>query len=240
MIYYFSATGNSRWIAEQLASITDDIALDIMDPSTPKSINDQILGLVFPVYAWGPPDIVLDFIKRLEGKPSFTFAVCTCGDEAGHTMKKLSRVLKLDSTYSISMPNNYVLGSDLEEDKVIRAKIIKAKEGLQSIGLEIVNRKPVNKVNLGKLPWLKSNLVNFGFNNFARSTKPFYATDGCSSCQKCVKVCPAETITMIKGKPHWGKRCFQCTACINTCPEEAIQYGKSTLNRKRYQLEKYI
>ena len=39
MIYYFSATGNSRWIAEQLASISDDIALDIINTCPEEAIQ---------------------------------------------------------------------------------------------------------------------------------------------------------------------------------------------------------
>ena len=240
MIYYFSGTGNSKWIAEELASITGDIALNIMDSSISTLIEGRTIGIIFPVYAWGPPEVVLDFVKKLEGKPSFTFAVSTCGDEAGFSMEKLSEVFRLDSMYSITMPNNYLIGSDLESDEVVRSKISKAKESIQSIGSYIKNKESKNHVNKGKFPWLKSNLINYGFNKVARSTKPFYATDKCTSCQICVRNCPTETISLINGKPHWGERCFQCTACINLCPEEAIQYGKATLKRKRYYINKYL
>ena len=240
MIYYFSGTGNSRWIAEGLASITKDIAFNIMDSSTSRLIEGHTIGIVFPVYAWGPPEVVLDFVTKLDGKPSFTFAVSTCGEEAGYSMEKLNESFHLDSIYSISMPNNYIIGSDLENDEVVRSKISKAKENIQGIGLEIINKKVVNNVNRGKLPWIKSNLINYGFNKVARSTKLFYATDKCTSCQICVRYCPTKTIKLINGKPHWGERCFQCTACINLCPEEAIQYGERTLKRKRYNISKYI
>lgn len=240
MIYYFSGTGNSKWIAEQLASITDDLALDIMDSSTSRLIYGDTIGIVFPVYAWAPPEVVLDFVKKLESQPSFAFGVATCGEEAGYSMEKLNESFRLDSMYSISMPNNYLIGSDLESDEVVRLKISKAKESLQGIGLEIINKKGVNDVNRGKLPWLKSNLINYGFNKLARGTKFFYATDKCTSCQICVKNCPTKIISLINGKPQWGQRCFMCTACINLCPEEAIQYGKGTLKRKRYNISKYI
>lgn len=240
MIYYFSGTGNSRWIAEELASITDDIAFNIMDSSTSRSIEGHTIGIVFPVYAWGPPEVVLDFVKKLDGEPSFTFAVSTCGDEAGYSMEQLNEIFQLDSMYSISMPNNYLIGSDLESYEVVRSKISKAKESLQTISLEIINKESINNINRGKLPWFKSNIIHYGFNKFARSTKLFYATDQCTSCKICVKNCPTKTISLINGKPQWGQRCFQCTACINLCPEEAIQYGKGTLKRKRYNISKYI
>lgn len=240
MIYYFSGTGNSMWIAEELASITGDIALNIMDSSASRLIEGQTIGIVFPVYAWGPPEVVLDFVKKLDGKPSFTFAVSTCGEEAGYSMEKLNESFHLDSMYSICMPNNYLIGSDLESDEVVRSKISKAKENLQGITLDIINKKLVNNVNRGKLPWIKSNVICYGFNKVARSTKSFYATDKCTSCQICIRNCPTKTISLANGKPNWGKKCFHCTACINLCPEEAIQYGKGTLKRKRYNISKYI
>ncbi len=240
MIYYFSGTGNSKWIAEQLASITDYLALDIMDSSTSRLIDGETIGIVFPVYAWAPPEVVLDFVKKLEIQPSFSFGVATCGEDAGYSMEKLNESFQLDSMYSISMPNNYLIGSELESDEVVSLKISKAKESLQGIGSDIINKRLVNNVNRGKLPWLKSNLINYGFNKAARSTKLFYATDKCTSCKICVKNCPTKTISMLNGKPQWGQRCFMCTACINLCPEEAIQYGKGTLKRKRYNISKYI
>ena len=109
MIYYFSGTGNSKWIAEQLASITDDLALDIMDSSTSRLIDGETIGIVFPVYAWAPPEVVLDFVKKLEIQPSFSFGVATCGEDAGYSMEKLNESFQLDSMYSISMPNNYLI-----------------------------------------------------------------------------------------------------------------------------------
>lgn len=240
MIYYFSGTGNSKRVAEQLAAITDDAAVDIMNSPTISSLEDQTIGIVFPIYAWGPPEIVLEFSRKLVDKPSFTFAVCTCGEDAGNAMKKLNQIITLDSMYSISMPNNYVIGSELESDEEILCKITKAKDRIKSIGSKIINKQRGTDVNKGKLSWLKSNLINYGFNKFARSTKPFYATDKCTSCQMCVKNCPAKTISLVNGKPQWDSRCFQCTACINICPEHAIQYGKGTLNRKRYHINKWI
>ena len=44
------------------------------------------VGFVFPVYAWGPPEIVLRFIRRLKmTKPEYLFFVGTCGDDTGRT-----------------------------------------------------------------------------------------------------------------------------------------------------------
>jgi NAD-dependent dihydropyrimidine dehydrogenase PreA subunit/flavodoxin len=237
MIYYFSGTGNSQWIAQQLASKTDDLAVNMMDCSVVTSIENQTVGVVFPIYAWGAPEPVLEFVKKLAGKPVFAFGVCTCGTDAGYAMKKINSIFPLNSTYSVAMPSNYIIGSDVESEESATSKIEKAKERINTIAHQINTKQSVDNVNTGKLPWVKSVLANFGFNKFARSTKPFYVTEKCIACGQCAENCPANTIRMIDGKPHWGQRCYQCTACINRCPVKAIEYGKGTAARSRYQFK---
>ena len=67
MIFYFSGTGNSRWAAEQIAALTGDETRDISRlEKTPEIRNERQIGLVFPIYAWGVPEPMLDFVKTLE------------------------------------------------------------------------------------------------------------------------------------------------------------------------------
>ena len=237
MIFYFSGTGNSRWVAAQIASLTGDKAQDIADRALDCAGERQI-GFVFPVYAWGVPEPVRAFVKTLGSTKAFTFAICTCGSEAGHALKKLG--LALDSGYSLAMPNNYIIGADVDDEATIRRKLDAAREALQTIAGEILARKPVYRVEEGALAGLKSSVVHEGFERFACSTKPFYAEESCNGCGLCARDCPAGTITLKNGKPVWGKACYQCLRCINACPQRAIQYGKSTKNRGRYTLEMYV
>lgn len=240
MIFYFSGTGNSKWVAEQLAAKTGDTAANLTKLTDIPSIQNQTIGIVFPIYAWGVPEPVLEFVKKLEGKPAFAYGVCTCGADAGDAMDKLNAIFSLNSSYSVSLPSNYVMGADIESDESIRVKIAKAKVRLDKIAGQITARQPVHDVSKGKFPWIMSNLANFGFNMAARSTKPFYVTDKCNACGQCVTDCPANTIRLVDGKPSWGAKCYQCTACINLCPTQAIQYGKGTAARGRYRLENYL
>lgn len=240
MIYYFSGTGNSKWVAEQLADKTNDVAANITKLSTLPSLDNQVVGIVFPIYAWGAPEPVLNFARKLVAKPAFTFGVCTCGAEAGNAMEKLSAIFHLDSSYSISLPSNYVMGAEVESEESIASKIANAKIRLDRIAAQINARQPITDVNKGKFPWFMSSMVNFGFNVASRSTKPFFVTDKCISCGQCAEDCPAGTITMVNGKPVWGKKCYQCTACINCCPTRAIEYGKGTAIRGRYQFKDYL
>ncbi len=235
MIFYFSGTGNSAWVARTLADLTGDTAYDLISYRQSPDITERTVGFVFPVYAWGLPAPVTAFVKRLSGEAAFTFALCTCGSEAGYALNRLNRLIRLDSRYSLSMPNNYILGSGCaESDDVIHDKITRAQQTLPVIAQEILAKLPTVRVDVGKMPRLKSTLIHAGFSKFACTTKPFYATDLCNGCGLCAERCPAQTIRLQDGKPIWGKTCYQCTACLNNCPQGAIEYGKSTIGKKRY------
>lgn len=52
LLLYFSATGNTKWISDRLAEKLDDRAIDIMSLTYETDINNKLLVLLFPVYAW--------------------------------------------------------------------------------------------------------------------------------------------------------------------------------------------
>lgn len=90
MIFYFSGTGNSAWVARQIAKAQQEELLAIAEEINKNKeyvLKDgEKVGFVFPVYAWGPPGIVLRFIRQLKMKnPEYLFFVCTCGDDTGRT-----------------------------------------------------------------------------------------------------------------------------------------------------------
>lgn len=244
MIFYFSGTGNSRWVAQTLASMINDTASDISKIEViPPLTDEQQIGLVFPIYAWSAPEPVIAFAKNLHQSAAFTFGICTCGADAGKALKKLSKYFHLDSCYSLMMPNNYIIGGkemDVEKKENCIQKIKSASDILQNIAQEITQKKPVYHVEEGTFPRLKSSIANWGFNHFARTTKPFHVTDACIGCGLCEKNCPAHTITLHDKKPFWDKPCFQCLRCIHECPTAAIQYGASTTNKGRYTIQKYL
>ena len=241
MIFYFSGTGNSAWAARQLARLTGDEACDITDLSELPDLADaRQIGFVFPVYAWGAPEIMADFVKKLPKPQAFTFGVCTCGGDAGLTMKRFSRLYPVSSSYSLLMPNNYIIGSDTDDRDEILRKIAAAREELTRIAREIQRQEKVYRVHEGGLAGIKSCLATFGFNKFARSAKPFFAGNSCSGCGQCVRDCPAHAISLRNGKPVWAAQCYQCLRCINQCPRQAIQYGKATSGRRRYTIWAYL
>lgn len=242
MILYFSGTGNSKWVASLLAKKLNDKSYDIctIDDEIDLSQEKQI-GFVFPVYAWNVPEVMLKYVKKIKKQDVFTFAICTCGADCGKALKHLSKLYHLDSSYSVVMPNNYLIASKIEDLSVITKKIADAKNEIDTIASEITARKKVYRVHEGSLASLKSSIINWGFNKFARSTKPFHVNKQlCNQCGKCASMCPSKTIELIDGYPTWHDQCYMCLRCFNHCPKNAIQYGKNTENKKRYRLDEYL
>ena len=243
MIYYFSATGNSRHAAKVIAQKLGDTAADIvevMKSGNFGSAEDDYTGFVFPVYFWGLPEIIKRFtsmpeVKKTLGK--YVFAVITCGANTGNADKMFSKSLgrRLDYSYSLRMPDNYVIMYDPCAKEKAQKFLRHAHKELDSVCADLRERK---KSRGGSTQGgIKSAFVYMLYNPF-RKTKKFYADEKCISCGLCEKVCPDNVIKIEGGKPVWTKnKCQHCTACINRCPKAAIQYGKGTKERRRYNYE---
>lgn len=243
MIYYFSGTGNSQWIAQQLASLTNDRAVNLAPMIENKVCIETVsagpgerIGLVFPIYAWGAPKIVDEFVAALTVDPTaYAYAVCTCGDDAGLAMQALRKRYPWKAAWSIAMPNNYIPMYDVDNPALSASKLAEAKKRLPAIAEMILNRAAFTDIRHGGLSFIKTTLVNPLFKNFATSTKPFAADDTCTGCGLCAQNCPRHAIRLIEGKPVWIKRhCLMCMACIQRCPVGAIQHGEATRTRGRY------
>lgn len=246
MIYYFSATGNSRHAAKTIAESINDTAVDIVESiknGIYGSKDDEITGFVFPVYFWGLPEIIKQFTSMPQVKNSlgkYVFCVITCGANTGNADKFLAKKLgrNLDYCFSLKMPDNYVIMYDPSPKEKAQKFLRHADKELETICADILSRKCAREGSTQG--GIKSAFVSLLYNPF-RTTKKFYADEKCISCGICVKNCPDNAIEIKNGKPIWvNSKCQHCTACINRCPTAAIQFGKGTAERRRYNYEDTI
>jgi Pyruvate/2-oxoacid:ferredoxin oxidoreductase delta subunit/flavodoxin len=253
MIFYFSGTGNSRWVATQLADYFLDTLYSIGDYEcfeTPLVPEFEVkpgekIGFVFPIHSWGMPPVVTRFIADIQLKGygnQLVYCIMTCGDECGHTDKMFveainSKGLETRHIYSLIMPNSYIClpGFDVDASELQVKKMEQTKIELPKLMSAIENDQPISFYHRGKrFLKIKSGLIYNLFAKYSLTDKPYTCDDKCISCRKCVKACPVSNVELVDGKPMWKGHCTQCLACIHVCPTKSIDYGKITRNKGRY------
>lgn len=261
MIFYFSGTGNTRWVATEIAKGLGEELLYIPNLIREGRYefalkDDERLGFCFPTHGWQPPRIVREFIERLcfdkLSNQTFCWALTTCGDNMGEAMTILNKELaantalrtedgqplQAETQFSVIMPESYVclpfMKTDPEDKE--RWKIENAQRQLHHIISILKDRKRgIEELEKGATPRLYSFVIGGYFNKRMITDKKFTVDgDVCIHCGKCAKVCPVDNI---KGTPpvwlHNG-RCTCCLACYHYCPVHAVNYGKITRKRDQY------
>lgn len=249
MILWYSGCGNSRFVADSLSrELNDDNMVFIPEAArnnTPLQFqNDEILGIVFPVYSWSVPRLVSEFLRTatVKGKPAYIFAACTCGDETGLTEKHLKKDLAkqgltLDAFFSFQMPETYVNlpGFKLDTDENALRKINGTKESLNEAVKLIKQRAQGNFDKLkGGSSFLKSNILKPLFYGLLITDRKFRVSDSCIGCGICAKNCPLHNITIENDRPKWNGHCTNCMSCYHRCPKNAINFGKATIGKGQY------
>ena len=212
MIFYFTGTGNSRWVAEALGTAFDEPLVSIADALN-EGKDENVYPLrerekvffVFPVHSWGPAVLVSRFISRLilSGyKGQEVYFVCTCGDDCGYTDRIMRstlarRGITLTGGFSIQMPNNYILmpGFDVDSKEVETEKLKKAPERLKSI-ISFIKEQKTNFTSDGSLP--KEDFVTASY---------FYGGHSCAACYACLHWCPKNAtllkVPFLKHRPQY-------------------------------------
>ncbi len=246
MIFWHSGTGNSASVAARLASLLSERTCRIdKDVSSCFDLQDgERVIWVFPIYSWGIPPTVLSFIRSvtLAGEGLRHFMVCTCGDDVGLSHSQWRKEIRRRGwlpvgTWSVQMPNNYVLlpGFDVDAVSVAERKLEQSEERLQTVARGIRHAARVDDVVRGSFPWLKSHVLYPLFVRFLMSPRPFAHTDECVHCGKCAAVCPRRNVRIGQDCcPSWGSDCAMCLACYHVCPKHAVRYGQRTVRKHQY------
>lgn len=241
MIFYFTGTGNSLFVAKKLVEDNEqfiNIADCLNDNTFTFNISEEEkVGFVFPVYFYTVPTIIRDFISKLTltGDVLYVYGVITCGggiSQAGAVLKKLlsEKNITLNYVTSMLMPDNSMLFYQIPGTDRAGDRLNNADKACKELKLTLEAREINNPGNVTVI----SDLIGLGY-KACMNTSKFYADDRCISCGLCARDCPEKAIELVSGKPSWVKdKCTKCSRCINSCPVASIQYGKSTINRNRY------
>jgi ferredoxin len=253
-IYYFSGTGNSLHVAKELqARIPQTQLIPIVSLLGESNVeaSAETVGLVFPQYASSTPKLVDRFVGKLDLEAaSYMFAIATRGGTSCYAFDHLDKLLKktgrrLDAFFVLTMPS----GSEpLVEDypsKITEERIATLESGmlkrLDSIQETITSQAPHREEDCSStapapaflrpyipiIKLLEPHLIPLG--KLVESRFGFYADTKCNGCGLCERVCLAQKIRLVEGKPVWQKEaeCFGCLACLNFCPETSVQIAST-------------
>jgi len=245
VIYYFTGTGNSLQLARDLATYLSESKLCAMSENlgNKKIIHKNTrVGLVFPTYFGGLPNIVREFVPRLQLEDCFVFSAVSCGSNIGAANRQLDELLgeqgmKLSAGFQVRMPGNYIVMYQARPIAKIKKILPASRAKIREIA-KILNRNEEHPYENG--PLFGRLMAGVMYNSFLKSldtvAEKYCVTDKCVSCGNCVAICPSRIIKIPKkgAEPQWNGHCEQCLACIQWCPEEAIEFGTKTKGRRRY------
>lgn len=249
MIFYFSGTGNSRYVAHMLGDLLHD---KVIDSNTYIKLNtketfasEKPFVFVAPTYGWQMPHIFETFIKNsVFAGAKQAYFILTCGGDIGNaqeTNRKLcnEKGLVYKGTAELIMPDNYLIMYAPSTRSEAAKLLQKAHPAIEDFARTIKENGFITNKKITVFDKMKSAMINPLFYRFYIKTKKFHATESCISCGKCVTVCPYQNIKLQNDVPVWGNQCTHCCACISYCPTQTIEYGKATVGRDRYHCQEY-
>ena len=248
-IYYFSGTGNSLHVAQELQKRLPESDLvpiaRFLHKDTLKTTADTV-GFVFPNFCLTLPIPLHDFLESVDvASARYLFALCTRGGTPSDAFDYINEFLKrqgrrLDAQLNITMPWNHPLGKDnlpaLATEERVAFLEAEMQRKLDTFSQSILAHEaylPEDTDADYALPqWAKAMFswipksLNYELHRYMyQDMVHFYSDEQCVGCGICEKVCPSRKIQIVNQKPVWQEaiKCYGCFACINYCPQHAIQ-----------------
>jgi len=202
------------------------------------TVDADAIGLAFPLYYAGLPNIVAQFVSKLKfDKPCYIFAVVSCGFPwSGYALHQLKWLLRkkrqqLSAGFYVKMVDNFLLHFDMPDAKAQEALYAEADAKLAAI-IGYAGRREKNVER--ETAWFLYPSHPIYMPKLRQMDRFYTADENCNSCGVCQKVCPVNNIELKDGKPVWLHRCEFCQACIQYCPQKAIQWKNVTQKKGRY------
>jgi flavodoxin/NAD-dependent dihydropyrimidine dehydrogenase PreA subunit len=244
-IMYFSASGNTEKVAQQIASELKKQKLEAilvrMSPSEKgyqEAISKaDIIFLGTPTYMWHTPAIMNDFLKNIhsfENKPVglfATFGAVTVGSNLSNMARKVHRkngritgALQLEGEHSMMFRSENPLAQHKPAEDT--------HQYISDYVARCIERSQQNKT-LRHIPGIMKYAAAFAppviVGKFMPSLK--FNSTACTLCEKCIEACPMDNIALSKKTIQHGSSCISCYNCVRVCPVQAVDADLESMDK---------
>ena len=232
LILYFSATGNTRFVAEVFGRDMGAKCLSIEDEVDFAALikSNEIVAFCFPIYGSRPPRNMREFVQShgayLAGKKVVILAtqMMFSGDGARSLADSLPASVNVIYSQHFNMPNNICNTPMLRHAS--RRKIDRCKRKAEAKIVRIcgdIRQGVVKKRGFSGFARMMGNMQGktwLKMEGKARGAVKIHSD--CAACGLCVEICPVGNLEMQGGGVGQLGDCVTCYRCVNKCPRRAI------------------
>ena len=224
MVFYFTGTGNSLYIAKHIEE--HPISIPQVIHKEHQAYSADSIGIVAPVYGHEVPQMVKDFLKKNTFRTDYFYMILTYGNRHGGAAELAQKLcwecgIAVRYINVIQMVDNWLPSFDMDEQRTIDKHI---PEQLVPILTDLHAKKsaiaPVTDADRAAHQQFLAGVSKLPADAWQHLIR---VTDACIGCGICEKVCPSGSIRVVNGKAvHTPGNCQTCLACVHTCPQKAI------------------
>ena len=253
LAFYFSGTGNTAFIVNQLKAsfAKNKVDMEIINIENFEQADEEKIAsadyvlFAYPVYGAMAPMIMWRFIKQiaalLEDKQAIVIAnqMLFSGDGGSY----LARILRKCHAQIVAI-EHFKMPTNLSDVKIFRVKngeqakalTLKVEQQIDLFcsdfvkGIRFKRGDGAGSILLGSLlriPFSK------GERKWVKNVK--INENKCTLCGKCESDCPVEALRLVDGRVSQVADCTLCYRCVNRCPESAISILGKSGPSKRYE-----
>ncbi|MBC2400178.1 ferredoxin/menaquinone-dependent protoporphyrinogen IX oxidase [Clostridium tetanomorphum] len=252
ILYYFSGTGNTKWIADKFKNAfnKNEIYIDLVNIENAEEIeikNYDFLIIGTSIYAGLQPKIVDSFIEKLpNGDFMKVMVYSTQAAKSASAVAILKKNLekkgyKVYSQSMFQMSNNYYFAVGKKTDKsTFKIIIDKAEQEVNETVKDFIENRE-RRIHLNSLRVSIAKFVGKNFNKILpKMSKNLTSTEECIKCGLCLRNCPKGNITFENGHAVFHSKCILCMRCIHICPINVIRYKGEKIDQTQKNMIKSL
>ena len=190
MVFYFTATGNSLYVAKHFSE--QPVSIPQIMQGTRRQFAYDSIGIICPVYAGQPPKLVLRFLQESDFQTDYFYMILTYGHDQSDSPEFTARLVKqygirVDYIGTIKMVDNYLPVFDMEEEMAIE-KRVEEQLFAEKKAVDGREQKIPEATEEGRA--LHARVDNF----YMEEGRARRESQTCEFCLACVQNCPQKAI----------------------------------------------